>query len=74
MKLHIDAAFRHEDAFGFEEFSLERRVRLADEKLPICAHDAVPGNAFSGGAASHGTTGSSGAARQAQGFSHSAIG
>ena len=73
VKLHVNAAFGHEDAFGFEEFSLKRGVRLADEKLPICTHDAMPGNAFSGGAACHGAAGGSGAAGQAQGFSDGAI-
>ena len=73
MKLHVDAAFGHEDAFGFEEFSLKGSVRLADEKLPVRSDYAVPRDAFSGGATCHGTTGGSGAAGQAQGFSHGAI-
>ena len=30
MKLHVDAAFGHFDAFSFEEFSLKRGVWFAD--------------------------------------------
>jgi hypothetical protein len=53
MVFHVDAGFDNGHAFAFEEFSLEGGVRLANQKLAVCAQDAMPGDAFSGRASSH---------------------
>ena len=43
----VHAHFDDFDAFGFEEFSLQRRVRFGDENLSAFADNAMPGNASS---------------------------
>lgn len=73
MELHVDAAFGHLDAFGFEEFSLQGCVGLSNEKLATCAENAMPGDGFARRACSHGAASGSCAAREAQGSSNGPI-
>ena len=40
-----NAGFENQDTFRFEQFTLERSVGLADEKLSACPYDSVPRNA-----------------------------
>jgi hypothetical protein len=73
VKLHSNLLLGHFHAFGFQEFSLQRSVRFADEKFPACANHAVPGNSFAGGAGRHSTTRRASATGQAQGPSKGPI-
>jgi hypothetical protein len=61
---HIDTAFRHGDAFGFQKAALQAGVRLGDEQTSASAHYAVPRNATAGRAGGHSVTGSSCAAAE----------
>src|SRR5258708_27892291 len=56
------------DAFAFEEFSREGRVRLADENFSALADNAMPGNTFSGRSGGHGASCAARAAWETQGF------
>lgn len=70
VELHVDAAFGHGDAFGFEEFALKAGIGFADEEFAAGAEHAMPGNAFARGTCSHGMTGGAGAATKAQSTSN----
>ena len=69
MRSQVDAGFDDFDAFGFEEFFLERGIGLADEDFAALADDAMPGDTLSGGSGGHGASGGACATGQAQGSS-----
>src|SRR5258707_1069909 len=54
--------------FAFEEFSLQGRVRLANEDFAAFTDDAMPGNALAGRSGGDGGSCAARAARGAQGF------
>src|SRR5437667_11545994 len=56
MAFQVNAGLDDGDAFAFEEFSLQRSVRLANEDFAAFAEDAMPGDAFSGRGRGHGAT------------------
>jgi len=66
--VQIHARLDDPDAFTFEELSLQRTVRLADEDLTVFTDNAMPGNAFTGGSRRHGASGTARASREAQYF------
>jgi hypothetical protein len=61
---HIDGCAAELHIFALQEFSLERRVWLADKYASAGAKDAVPGNSATLGARGHGAPGGTGAAGQ----------
>lgn len=74
MEFDIQAGFGEGHALTFEEFSLERCVRLANQEFAAGAYDAMPGDAFSRGAGGHGAACSPASAREAQRLSERPIG
>jgi hypothetical protein len=74
MFFYVDAGFDDGNAFGFEEFFLERGVRFTDEDFAVGAEDTVPGDALASRSGAHGAAGGAGAAGQAQGSSEGSIG
>jgi hypothetical protein len=66
VELHVDATFGHLNAFGFEKFSLKGSIRFTDQKPSPCTKNTMPGNAFAGRAAGHGSTRGTSAAGEAQ--------
>ena len=69
----VHARLDNGDAFAFEEFSLQRSVRLADEDFAALTDDPMPGDAFSRGSGGHRAASGTRAARKAQGFSERPI-
>jgi len=63
MFFYVDAGFDDWNAFGFEEFFLQRRVRFANQDFPVGAEDTVPGDALASWSGAHGAAGGTGAAR-----------
>jgi hypothetical protein len=74
VELHIHAAFGHLHAFGFEEFALQAGVGLADQKFSAKTNDAMPGNAFSGGACGHCTASTARSAAEPKSFCEPPVG
>jgi hypothetical protein len=70
----LDAGFDDLNAFAFEQTSLQRCVRLADENPSVVTDDAMPGNALTGRARRHGAASRACATRQAQNSRHGSIG
>jgi hypothetical protein len=73
MVLLVSTGFGHFYAFAFEEFLLQRSVRLANEEFATGADYAVPGDAPSRGSGGHGPAGTACAAAQAQSSSEGSI-
>lgn len=74
MALDVNARFRDQNILAFEQLSLQAGVRLADKDFAIFTDDAVPGNAFAGGAGAHSAAGAASAAAEAQSFRDGPIG
>jgi len=74
MALEVYARFRDGHPFTLEQFSLQRSIRFADEKLSPFAENSVPGDAFPRRCRGHGAAGTAGAARKAQNSGHAPIG
>ncbi len=73
MASQIEAGFHHMHTFAFEEFFLQRGVRLADKDFSLLANNAVPGDSFSGGGCGHGAPGAACAAAETQDSSEGPI-
>jgi hypothetical protein len=58
---HVDPATASFDAFGFKKAALQAGLRFGNQQSTACANDAMPWDALSAGAASHGVSGNAGA-------------
>ena len=74
MAVQLEAGFHNAHAFAFEEFFLQRGVRLADEDFSLLANNAMPGDSFSGGSGGHGAARAACAAAETQDSSEAPIG
>jgi hypothetical protein len=73
VQFHVHAALRDLNAFGFEEFALERGIRLADEDSAPSAENAMPGYPFAAGSGAHSAPRRAGTALQAHSLSYGPI-
>ncbi len=73
MFLEVDAGFEDGNSFGFEEFFLQRGVRLADEDFAVGTEDAVPRDSFALRSCAHGAASRPSAAGQTQGLSEAPV-
>src|SRR5882724_6423524 len=70
--VHAGLTERH--TFGLKQFALQAGIRFANQQFSAIADNAMPGNAFSGGACGHRTASTAGSSAEPESFRKSPVG